>query len=332
MTDFPAQDLYQIGSVTALTGIAAERLRAWERRYGFTPAEKKGKIRLYSHEQVQNLNKIRQLIDRGQSVSSVIQLNSRQLEQRLNQSEPTNTAAPRLGRPANLALIGAGVLQLEQLSKVSDTLNVVGRWANVEAFLSDPSLPAVDVIALQLPVLLPQLIAQVRDRHPSAGLLPIYQFASADQVRQCEESNLNAQRWPLPWRDIERQCLNLFGLPNLHGASATRLFSDDELIAIAVADDGTHKAAQQVVEQIHQLNALNSFLNVCGDEALSSGSSVYAQALRHAASDIGQSRAVAETALQILIQEQQQDPVRGVNPLQTRDSEHPHPDSQRPQH
>ena len=331
MTDYPAQDLYQIGSVTALTGIAAERLRAWERRYGFTPAEKKGKIRLYSHEQVKNLNKIRQLIDRGQSVSSVIQLNSGQLDQRLNQIEPTHTA-PRLGRPGNVALIGAGLLQLEQLSTVSETLNVIGRWANVEAFLSDPSLPAVDVIALQLPVLLPQLIAQVRDRHPSAGLLPIYQFASADQVRQCEESNLNAQRWPLPWRDIEQQCLSLFGLPNLHGASATRLFSDEELIAIAVADDGTHKAAQQVVEQIHQLNALNSFLNVCSDEALSSGSSTYAQALRHAASDIGQGRAVAESALQTLIQQQQQDPVRGVNPLQSRDSEGAHPETQRPQH
>ena len=192
----------------------------------------------------------------------------------------------------------------------------------MEAF-GDAQVPSVDVIALQLPVLLPQLIAQVRDRHPSAGLLPIYQFASADQVRQCEESNLNAQRWPLPWRDIERQCLNLFGLPNLHGASAPRLFSDDELIAIAVADDSPIKAAQKMVEQIHQLNALNSFLNVCGDEALISGSSVYAQALRHAASDIGQSRAVAETALQTLIQEQQQDPVRGVNPLQTRDSDYP---------
>lgn len=332
MTDYPTQDLYQIGSVTALTGIAAERLRAWERRYGFTPAEKKGKIRLYSHEQVKNLNKIKQLIDRGQSVSSVIQLNSGQLDQRLNQIEPTHTAAPRLGRPANLALIGAGLLQLEQLSSVSETLNVIGRWANVEAFLSDPSLPAVDVIALQLPVLLPQLIAQVRDRHPSAGLLPIYQFASADQVRQCEESNLNAQRWPLPWRDIEQQCLSLFGLPNLHGASATRLFSDEELIAIAVADDGTHKAAQQVVEQIHQLNALNGFLNVCSDEALSSGSSTYAQALRHAASDIGQGRAVAESALQTLMQQQQQDPVRGVNPLQSRDSEGAHPETQRPQH
>ena len=57
MTDFPAQDLYQIGSVTALTGIAAERLRAWERRYGFAPAERNGKIRLYSHEQVKKLNR-----------------------------------------------------------------------------------------------------------------------------------------------------------------------------------------------------------------------------------------------------------------------------------
>ena len=66
MTDFPAQDLYQIGSVTALTGIAAERLRAWERRYGFAPAERKGKIRLYSHTQVRNLVKIKRLLDRGE--------------------------------------------------------------------------------------------------------------------------------------------------------------------------------------------------------------------------------------------------------------------------
>ena len=72
-------------------------------------------------------------------------------------------------------------------------------------------------------------------------------------------------------RDIEQQCLII--VYRIYTGHATRLFSDEELIAIAVADDGTHKAAQQVVEQIHQLNALNSFLNVCSDEALSSGSS-----------------------------------------------------------
>ena len=67
MTDFPAQDLYQIGSVTALTGIAAERLRAWERRYGFAPAERNGKIRLYSHEQVKKLNKIKKYVSNNEN-------------------------------------------------------------------------------------------------------------------------------------------------------------------------------------------------------------------------------------------------------------------------
>lgn len=335
MTDFPAQDLYQIGSVTALTGIAAERLRAWERRYGFAPAERKGKIRLYSHTQVKNLLKIKRLLDRGESISRIIQLSHEQLEARLNvgpAQEPSAQGATRLGRAANLALVGAGILQLEQQSEVAESIAVVGRWANVEALLADTQLPSVDVIALQLPVLLPQLIAQVKDQAPTARVLPIYQFATAEQVRQCEETELNPMRWPLPWRDIEQQCLSLFGVPNLHGVSAPRLFSDEELIAIAVADDSSHQADQKIVEQIHQLNALNSFLNVCGDEALTQSTSAQAQALRQAASDIGQSRAQAEVALQALLQQRQQDPVSGANPLQNSESNYPQGGADGPRH
>ncbi|MEC9155929.1 MAG: MerR family transcriptional regulator [Pseudomonadota bacterium] len=335
MTDFPAQDLYQIGSVTALTGIAAERLRAWERRYGFAPAERKGKIRLYSHTQVQNLLKIKRLLDRGESISRIIELSSTQLEARLNvePAQDLNTVgANRLGRAANVALVGAGILQLEQQSKVADSVSVVGRWANVEALLADAQVPSVDIIALQLPVLLPQLIAQVKDLAPTARVLPIYQFATAEQVRQCEETELNPIRWPLPWRDIEQQCLSLFGVPNLYGVSAPRLFSDEELIAVAVADDSPHQANQKIVEQIHQLNALNSFLNVCSDDALTQSTSTQAQALQQAASDIGQGRAQAEIALQTLLQQQQHDPVSGANPLQTNPSDYPQGGAGNPQH
>ena len=335
MTDFPAQDLYQIGSVTALTGIAAERLRAWERRYGFAPAERKGKIRLYSHTQVHNLFKIKRLLDRGESISRIIELSSTQLEARLNvePAQDLNTVgANRLGRAANVALVGAGILQLEQQSKVADSVSVVGRWANVEALLADAQVPSVDIIALQLPVLLPQLIAQVKDLAPTARVLPIYQFATAEQVRQCEETELNPIRWPLPWRDIEQQCLSLFGVPNLYGVSAPRLFSDEELIAVAVADDSPHQANQKIVEQIHQLNALNSFLNVCSDDALTQSTSTQAQALQQAASDIGQSRAQAEIALQTLLQQQQHDPVSGANPLQTNPSDYPQGGAGNPQH
>ena len=76
-------DFYRIGSVAALTGIAVERLRAWERRHGFSPAHKSGRTRFYSADQLEKLKKIKHLIDRGQTVSSVINLSESQLHQRL---------------------------------------------------------------------------------------------------------------------------------------------------------------------------------------------------------------------------------------------------------
>ena len=50
-------DFYRIGSVAALTGIAVERLRAWERRHGFSPAHKSGRTRFYSADQLEKLKK-----------------------------------------------------------------------------------------------------------------------------------------------------------------------------------------------------------------------------------------------------------------------------------
>ena len=87
MSNHVPEDYYRIGSVAALTGIAIERLRAWERRYGFSPAHKNGRTRFYSVSQLQRLKKIKHLIDRGQTVSSVINLNESQLNQRFSNTE-----------------------------------------------------------------------------------------------------------------------------------------------------------------------------------------------------------------------------------------------------
>ena len=87
-------DFYRIGSVAALTGIAVERLRAWERRHGFSPAHKNGRTRFYSADQLEKLKTIKHLIDRGQTVSSVINLSESQLNQRVtDQPAPTIRAA-----------------------------------------------------------------------------------------------------------------------------------------------------------------------------------------------------------------------------------------------
>ena len=130
MTNQIPDDFYRIGSVAALTGIAVERLRAWERRHGFSPAHKNGRTRFYSADQLEKLKKIKHLIDRGQTVSSVINLSESQLHQRLtDQTTDTINATMQPGEALSpkVGLVGANLLQLEQQQDSNEHLNIVAR-------------------------------------------------------------------------------------------------------------------------------------------------------------------------------------------------------------
>ena len=104
-----ADDLYRIGAVASITGISAERLRAWERRYGVTPAYRAGKTRFYSKVQLERLSKLKQLSDNGQPISSIVELSDAELDARL----AAQRRMPRRGgrRKPRTGLIGGARLQ-----------------------------------------------------------------------------------------------------------------------------------------------------------------------------------------------------------------------------
>ena len=91
--------LLSLGEVTASTGMAADVLRAWERRYGFPkPSRDRRGRRVYSRGQVQHLLLLRRLVDSGDKPSRIIGLPPALLEAR---------AASLIDRSANTtALIG----------------------------------------------------------------------------------------------------------------------------------------------------------------------------------------------------------------------------------
>ena len=61
---------YNIGAAARLSGVSREKIRMWERRYdAVTPARDAGNHRLYSHEDVERLSRIRALVSRGHTVS-----------------------------------------------------------------------------------------------------------------------------------------------------------------------------------------------------------------------------------------------------------------------
>ena len=60
-TTDPSSQRYRIGTVAIMTGIAVERLRAWERRYGLAPTARAGRARVYDGHQVTQLRLIHTL-------------------------------------------------------------------------------------------------------------------------------------------------------------------------------------------------------------------------------------------------------------------------------
>ncbi len=72
---FDRQDTMSIGGVAALTGVPAETLRTWERRYGFPAPERSGGgHRLYSAATVSRLKQAVRAIDMGYRPGAVLQM------------------------------------------------------------------------------------------------------------------------------------------------------------------------------------------------------------------------------------------------------------------
>lgn len=76
------QPRYRIGAVTRLTGLSADVVRVWERRYGaIKPARTEGGSRLYSEAEISRLRRLRQATEKGHSIGQVAKLSETDLEQ-----------------------------------------------------------------------------------------------------------------------------------------------------------------------------------------------------------------------------------------------------------
>lgn len=74
--------LFPIGAVERDTGIGRDTLRIWERRYGFpAPARNDKGERIYTESQLQRLQRIRRLLDRGVRPGKLLPLGDDALDQ-----------------------------------------------------------------------------------------------------------------------------------------------------------------------------------------------------------------------------------------------------------
>ena len=245
-------DLYRIGTVASLTGVAVERLRAWDRRYGLAPAHRAGKTRFYDRAQLERLKRIKQLIDEGQPISSLVDLSDEQLARRLTAGHRITAYAPRLG------LIGPNLLVLEHESDAA--VEVTARWANMNAFTAHPAESAgLDAIAVQLPVLGMQPIERIEEAWPEAHIVALYQFATDKHLKRVREHGVTALQWPVGWAEIEQACQPGALRPLRAARTAPRRFTDEQLIAIAATATDPSQSPKHLVDLITRLNAFADY-------------------------------------------------------------------------
>lgn len=246
------EGLYRIGAAANLTGIAAERLRAWERRYGLAPAHRVGRIRYYSRVQLDRLQRIKQLIDRGQSISSLAGLSDEQLAQRL--------AATPMARLPRVGLIGPNLVLLEHHRQGQAYVETLARWANLEAFAGDQARPPrLDALAVELAPPSLQPLDRIAQAYPDAHIVAVCQFPEEAHCNQLRQRGAEALQWPLTWPELERACAQVARPPLRAPRTAPRRFTDQQLIAIAASTTDPSNSPRHLVELINRLNAFADY-------------------------------------------------------------------------
>jgi DNA-binding transcriptional MerR regulator len=328
-----SEEVYQIGAVAALTGIAVERLRAWERRHGFAPARRNGRTRLYDGSQVEKLRLMRALIDFGHPVSTLIDLSSTQLSARLAGSgiavvvdQPTpaaaNPAPPTLQPPelifapqAPSALLDTVPARSEHASTLLDAslkIGLVGLNLLVLEQSAGPlqrmavmaRWPTLDALLADLPapgaldalvIQQPVLISQRLDG--IADRLPGTRLVTVYQfATERQRASMEARQRPaLSWPVSWTEIERAVSLGNdpTHTGVAARRFDDAALIALAASDQDPNQSTRYLVELISSLNAYADYATHCVESVGAATGQIYAETSQRVAA----ARALLEDAL-----------------------------------
>ena len=210
--------VYKIGVVSRLTGISAETLRIWERRYDtVTPGRTEAGDRLYDAADIARLRLIKQLVDRGDSIGSVATLPEQALQARVNEVCAAADRSSHTHAGASLRLLVIGEVLSVKLQKLAATLEGVELAATYRddlAFENEIGHTAADVMIIDQPTLQADTVTRVvkwLTRSKIARAVIVYRFSSDETLRQLPHSKCSTLRAPVEAETLLEHCQALAG-------------------------------------------------------------------------------------------------------------------------
>jgi len=203
-------NMYRIGAVSRLTGISADTLRIWERRYQVVEPKRTEKGgRLYSQDDVTRLTMIKTLVDQGHAISTVANLEGQELSQRLSRAHPANL--PELGSGRHdVCIVGKAIaVRANNTTGLPEGLELAGTYTDLESFLEDET--ECDTLVIEYPFLDRATVRELQD--PALltrceQLIVVYAFSPANILRQLRRLQIITERAPVTIDHIWQLCAN----------------------------------------------------------------------------------------------------------------------------
>jgi len=210
-----ANNAYQIGTVSSLTGIDAHTLRAWERRYGaIKPNRSETGRRQYDDETVERLQLLKALVDCNVAISQVAQLSEEALRQqlaRLAEHQAGSKTAPTGGDPnqkPRVGVLSSSVTQQLIVNAAAFTgVDLTTHEESIEAFLGAAEHERWDVLILELErgrSIAAPTVRALRELPGKPGILVVYRFATNATLAKLGRAGAIASRGPLRLHAIRK--------------------------------------------------------------------------------------------------------------------------------
>lgn len=258
---------YRIGAVCRLTGLSQHVLRVWEKRYGVVqPSRSDTGRRLYREADISRLTLLKTLVDLGQAIGSIAELDDAELKQRIEQSAGALAAHGAAEKPT-LALIGDSLVAMRDEYVASGIFGLIGHFSSVEDCLAERPAGRLDVAVIEWPTLQPDSaveITSLANRLNARHLVLVYDYAPRATLQRLANNRVTPLRSPLDLAALEAVVAWRFGLSARQAESAdeaggvapSRHFTDRELAYLAaqspaIACECPMHLAQLITRLVH---------------------------------------------------------------------------------
>lgn len=211
------ESTYRIGAVSRLTGVAPDTLRVWERRYGaVVPFRSGAGTRLYNEDDVGRLTMIKYLVDRGDAIGMVANLDEEQLQKRAK-GAPMEAVGAAMDRPCRVAVLGSTLSQrLASDAEDDEDIELVGIFADTEQFLAQAPGLDPDIVVFEYATVQPDQIREIGSlllRSGAEWAIIVYGFASHTTLGRLESPRVIPLRAPIDRTQLRRWCRIILARP-----------------------------------------------------------------------------------------------------------------------